>query len=283
MTQIAGVDSFGGAVVALFTLPEAQRMAGKVGSFDEIDASRGSAASHPRSCEARLRAALPASVDVRTGQRAGRRAVQATSATNLGFLRTALLAFAGISLFVGAFIIFNTFSITVAQRTREFALLRTLGATRRQVLRSVLAEGLVLGVARGARSGSALGIAARAAGCARCSRSSGFDAAVDGDGDRDADDRRLAARRHVVTLLSSLHARRSAPRACRRSPRCARARCCRPGAAPGCVDPDRGRSLTVARPSRCCASACSAACDVRRRAELRRAAARPRCSSASRC
>ncbi len=67
---------------------------------------------------------------------------------DLGFLNTALLAFAGISLFVGAFIIFNTFSITIAQRMREFALLRTLGASRSQILRSVLTEGLVLGVAR---------------------------------------------------------------------------------------------------------------------------------------
>ena len=56
----------------------------------------------------------------------------------LGFLQTALLAFAGISLFVGAFIIFNTFSITVAQRSREFALLRVLGASRKQIRRSVL-------------------------------------------------------------------------------------------------------------------------------------------------
>ena len=59
----------------------------------------------------------------------------------LGFLTTALLVFAGIALFVGAFIIFNTFSITVAQRMREFALLRTLGASRRQVMRAVLSRG----------------------------------------------------------------------------------------------------------------------------------------------
>ena len=57
-----------------------------------------------------------------------------------------LLAFAGVSVFVGAFIIFNAFSITVAQRRREFAMLRALGASRRQVLRSVVAEALTLGV-----------------------------------------------------------------------------------------------------------------------------------------
>jgi putative ABC transport system permease protein len=80
---------------------------------------------------------------------------------DLGFLQTALLAFAGISLFVGAFIIFNTFSITVAQRAREFALLRTLGASRAQVLRSVLGEGIVLGVL-GSVAGLFLGIAVAA-------------------------------------------------------------------------------------------------------------------------
>ena len=65
---------------------------------------------------------------------------------NLGGLRTFLLIFAYVALVVGAFIIFNTFSITVAQRAREFALLRTLGASRGQILRSVVYEGLLLGV-----------------------------------------------------------------------------------------------------------------------------------------
>ena len=62
-----------------------------------------------------------------------------------------LLVFAGIALFVGAFVIFNTFSITVAQRTREFATLRTIGASRRQILVSVILESLVIGLARVAR------------------------------------------------------------------------------------------------------------------------------------
>ena len=60
-----------------------------------------------------------------------------------GFLTPALLAFAGAALLVGAFIIFNTFTITVAERTREFALLRTLGATRAQILGAVALEALV--------------------------------------------------------------------------------------------------------------------------------------------
>ncbi|MCB0875892.1 MAG: ABC transporter permease, partial [Solirubrobacterales bacterium] len=72
-----------------------------------------------------------------------------------GFLMTFLLVFAGISVFVGAFLIFNTFSITVAQRTREFGMLRTLGASSRQVLATVFGEALILGIIA-----SALGIAA---------------------------------------------------------------------------------------------------------------------------
>ncbi len=65
---------------------------------------------------------------------------------NLGFLRIALLVFAFVALFVGAFLIFNTFSITVAQRVREFGMLRTLGAGRGQILASVVVEALLIGV-----------------------------------------------------------------------------------------------------------------------------------------
>lgn len=153
--KIAGVDSFGGASAAMFTLAEAQRLAGRVGEFDEIDGSAASGV-EPQELKRRLQAALPGTVVVRTGSE------QAASQSkdirdNLGFLRTALLAFAGIALFVGAFIIFNTFSITVVQRTREFALLRTLGATRRQVMASVLSEGFVIGVV-GAAAGLGFGI-----------------------------------------------------------------------------------------------------------------------------
>ena len=64
----------------------------------------------------------------------------------ISFIRGFLLGFGGIALFVGAFVIFNTLSITVAQRTRELATLRTLGATRRQVLRSVILESAAIGV-----------------------------------------------------------------------------------------------------------------------------------------
>lgn len=155
LTQVAGVDSYGGAAVALLTLPEAQRITGKTGKLDSVDMTVAGG-SDPKAVVAALKRSLPPTAQVRTGEE------EAQSQTsdirdNLGFLRTALLAFAGISLFVGAFIIFNTFSITVAQRAREFALLRTLGASRGQVLRSVLGEGVVLG-ALGSLVGLGLGL-----------------------------------------------------------------------------------------------------------------------------
>ena len=88
---------------------------------------------------------LPAGVEVVTGQTV---ANENTSSVNqsLSFFSTALLVFAFISLFVGGFTIFNTFSIIVGQRTRELALLRIVGASRRQVFGSVLAEAAITGL-----------------------------------------------------------------------------------------------------------------------------------------
>jgi putative ABC transport system permease protein len=146
-TQIAGLSSFGGAAVLDLVLPEAQRLLGKGNSFDEIQVAAKPGVK-PEQLKAELRRTLPASVDVRTGEQQAAKESQDIR-DNLGFLKTFLLAFAFIALFVGAFLIFNTFSITVAQRMREFALLRTLGASRRQVWRAVINEGLLLGVAGG--------------------------------------------------------------------------------------------------------------------------------------
>jgi putative ABC transport system permease protein len=153
-TEIAGTN-LGGAAVLDVVLPEAQRMLGKDHGFDEIQAAAKPGVS-PQELKAELRKALPASVDVRTGaEQAAKQSKDIRD--NLGFLKTALFAFAGISLFVGAFLIFNTFSITVAQRMREFALLRTLGASRRQIWRAVISEGLAMGFVGGV-IGFALGI-----------------------------------------------------------------------------------------------------------------------------
>jgi putative ABC transport system permease protein len=92
----------------------------------------------------RVQAALPPGVEALTGDKA---ADEAASEINkaLSFIGTFLLVFAGVSLVVGSFLIINTFSILVAQRSRELALFRALGASRRQVSRSVLFEALVIG------------------------------------------------------------------------------------------------------------------------------------------
>jgi putative ABC transport system permease protein len=142
--KFAGGQSFGGAGTALLTPAAAQLAAGEVGRYDEIVVAARPGVGDAQ-LRARIRAALPSSVAVRTGSQ---QAAKETSdlESRLSFLRTFLLVFAYIALVVGAFIIFNTFSITVAQRTREFGLLRTLGASRRQIMQTVIAEGLLLGV-----------------------------------------------------------------------------------------------------------------------------------------
>ena len=88
---------------------------------------------------------LPDSAEVKTGAEQAQADGEGVGEF-VSFIRYFLLAFGGIALFVGAFVIFNTLSITVAQRTKELATLRTLGASRRQVLRSVVLEGTVLGL-----------------------------------------------------------------------------------------------------------------------------------------
>jgi putative ABC transport system permease protein len=145
IARFAGSESFGGASVALVMPAQAQYIAGEPGEYDGINVAAASGIT-PEQLAARVRAALPATLIVRTG---AQEAANQTSELEekLGFLRTFLLVFAYVALVVGAFIIFNTFSITVAQRTREFGLLRTLGASRRQLMRSVVEEGLLLGVA----------------------------------------------------------------------------------------------------------------------------------------
>jgi putative ABC transport system permease protein len=137
------VSSFGGASLAILTLPEAQRLTGNEGKLQSIAVGAAPGISAQR-LKQRVRAALPRSVDVRTGREQAAKN-SADIRDNLKFIRIALLAFAGVAVFVGGFIIFNTFSITVAQRKREFAMLRTLGASRRQILVGVIAESLVIG------------------------------------------------------------------------------------------------------------------------------------------
>lgn len=138
-----GSASFGGFSIAKLTLPEAQLIAHKRGRFDQISvAARDGVA--PTALKRRIERAMPASVRVETAKENADRGSEEIR-DNLGFLQTVLLVFGFVAVFVGAFLIFNTFSITVAQRVTEFGLLRTLGASRPQILVSVLVEALAIG------------------------------------------------------------------------------------------------------------------------------------------
>jgi putative ABC transport system permease protein len=142
--KYAGLSSLGGATLSVFTLPTAQALFHKVGQLDEIDVAAAHGISNTKLVDA-IRPLLPASAQVRTGQAQAKQATKDTAGF-LSIFQDFLLAFGGIALFVGSFVIANTLSITVAQRTRELATLRTLGATRRQVRASVMLEALVIGV-----------------------------------------------------------------------------------------------------------------------------------------
>ena len=144
IAQYGNVDSLGTATFAVFTIPAAQELLDREGQFDAISAAAKDGATEDDLVQA-IAAALPVDAKVVSAtQEAAEQSDEITQFTSI--IRYFLLAFAGIALFVGAFVIFNTFSITVAQRTREFATLRTIGASRRQILGSVILESLVIGL-----------------------------------------------------------------------------------------------------------------------------------------
>jgi putative ABC transport system permease protein len=144
IAKIGGVSSLGGATMAIFEFPVAQQLFGKQGKLDTIYVA-DRPGYMPAKVVHEVRTVLPPNAQARTSQA---QAKQATKDTNgaLEIIQDFLLAFAGVALFVGSFVIANTLSITIAQRTRELATLRTLGATRRQVLRSVLIEAFTIGL-----------------------------------------------------------------------------------------------------------------------------------------
>ena len=167
ITGFGGADSPAGAQIASFDTPTvlvvptatAQRLTGLSGRFTEIDvqAAPGVSAAALRS---RLAPLLPPGAEALTGEQA---AVQQTAAAAgyLGNLQKYLLAFCAVALLVAAFVIASTFSILAAQRTRDYALLRVIGASRGQVLRSALGEAGMLGLTASA-AGTGLGAAAAA-------------------------------------------------------------------------------------------------------------------------
>ncbi len=143
IAQYGDVKSLGTATFAIFDVSTAQALFDRAGKFDAISIA-GTEGTTPEQLIGAIQPLLPKDAQVKTGAEEAQDD-QDDIATFTTFIRYFLLAFAGIALFVGSFVIFNTLSITVAQRTREFATLRTLGASRRQVLRSVLLEAFVIG------------------------------------------------------------------------------------------------------------------------------------------
>ncbi len=143
LTQL-GSASFGGASIAQVTLPVAQALTHKLGHFDQISVAAADGVSAD-TLKRRIAKQMPAGVRVETAQENADRSSERIR-DSLGFLQTFLLIFGFIAVFIGSFLIFNTFSITIAQRISEFGMLRTLGASRGQILRSVLIEAVAIGL-----------------------------------------------------------------------------------------------------------------------------------------
>jgi putative ABC transport system permease protein len=141
----AAQSSLGGSLLIHTTLSDAQGWFDMDGRLSEIDVKADAGVPADELAE-RIRAELPAYAEVKTGAEAAADQTKAISDAIGAFLRPVLLSFGGIAVLVGAFIIFNAFSMTVAQRRREFAMLRALGASRAQVLWSITGEAVVMGI-----------------------------------------------------------------------------------------------------------------------------------------
>ena len=136
LASFAGVKSLGTATTAIFDLATAQTLYGKSG-YDRILIG-----GHPS--PRALAANVGHTAEIRAAADDDRFTFDSLK-TFIAIIRGILLAFAGVAVLVGAFTIFNSLSITIAQRTREFGLLRMVGATRRQVRRAVIVEALAVG------------------------------------------------------------------------------------------------------------------------------------------
>ena len=152
---LVGLATFGeleglpGVALAITDTETAERLFGEPGSFDTLVVS-GDGSIRPDRLVDNVRGALhDQSLEVVSG-RDDTAAKQADLHKDLRFFNAFLLAFAAVALFVGVFIIYNTFTIVLAQRSRELATLRLLGASRPQVLKSVLLEAGIIGIASSA-------------------------------------------------------------------------------------------------------------------------------------
>jgi putative ABC transport system permease protein len=150
---VVGTGNLMGAGLTAFDTATAQRLLLRPGYYSHI--SMGSAGPGETELRDKVAAVLPGNLEAITGTKL-RSDAKSDVAQIMSFFRTFLLVFALISIFVGAFIIFNTFTMLVAQRTRELALLRAVGASRVQVTRAVIGEAIAVGAA-GSTVGLALG------------------------------------------------------------------------------------------------------------------------------
>lgn len=153
VARFGRADALGGNSYVGFSLAAAQQWLGRPGQVSTIQV-RADAGVGQQALAARIARVVPDSVDVVTGKAAATEAVDVVDDEFLTMFRTVLAGLAGLSLLVAIFSIFNTQSILAAQRTRESALLRAVGASRRQVFAGALGEAVVVGVVA-----SALGVA----------------------------------------------------------------------------------------------------------------------------
>lgn len=146
VVKFGDIDSPGGASASIFTTAESQRITGATDEFDSIAVANGGGVSQEEMVR-RVQAAIghPRQFEVLTGAEITEEN-QDEIARAMSFFTIGLTIFAYVALFVSIFIIFNTFSIIVAQRLRELALLRAIGASGRQIMWSVLGEALLVGL-----------------------------------------------------------------------------------------------------------------------------------------
>src|SRR5829696_1346804 len=144
VASFGDVDSLGFASIAVWDVKTAQKLLDRVGRFDSISIAAKPGTSATELVKA-VQPLVPANLEVKDSAKQAEEDAEDVD-EGMAMIRNFLLGFGGIALLVGAFVIFNTLSITVAQRTREFATLRTLGGSRKQVMRSVVAEGFAIGV-----------------------------------------------------------------------------------------------------------------------------------------
>ncbi len=159
IAKFGSVDGVAGASFVAFTNDQARDVL--VGGADEVSSIllMGDDGISPEQLRSTVASALPSEAEALTGDEIIAETQDDIEADFLGFFETFLLMFAGVALLVATFSIHNTFSILVAQRTRESALVRAIGASRGQVLRSICAEGLAVGVvASGIGLGAGIGL-----------------------------------------------------------------------------------------------------------------------------